>query len=199
MMQTTYTPESAAAALAAGETTIEQIAAATGWPIVEDCLVPEPGKWHADDGNAEVESEAGSGIEAAQEYVDTGDWGEITETTWITVWAWRLGINMYGEWCEVERMGHKITLEPEEPVCIDADGHDWQAPHSIVGGIKENPGVWGHGGGVTIDEVCVRCGCGKTIDTWAQDPTDGAQGLRSVSYEPGRYEIPDEEEEEEDE
>ena len=195
-MPATFTIESAAAALAAGETTIEQIAAATGWPVVEDCLVPEPDKWHADDGNAEVEIEAGSGIEAAQEYVDTGEWGDVTETTWITVSVWRRGIDSDGDWCQVERESHKIALEPEEPACIDGDGHDWQAPLEIVGGIKQNPGVWGHGGGVTIHEVCVRCGCGRTIDTWAQDPVDGQQGLRSVSYEPGRYEIPDEEEDE---
>ncbi len=198
MMPTTFTADSAAAALAAGETTIEQIAAATGWPVVEDCLVPEPRKWHAADCSGfAVEFDADSGEQAAQQYVDGGDWGHRNETQWITVTAWRRGIDADGDWRDVDSAIHKITLEPEEPDCIDADGHDWQAPLEIVGGIKENPGVWGHGGGVTIDEVCVRCGCGKTIDTWAQDMSDGEQGLRSVSYEPGRYEIPDEEEEDE--
>jgi hypothetical protein len=59
----------------------------------------------------------------------------------------------------------------------------------LVGGIEENPGVWGHGGGVVINEACVRCGCGRTTDTWAQDPSTGRQGLESVAYEEGAYDV----------
>jgi hypothetical protein len=78
-------------------------------------------------------------------------------------------------------------IEPDEPECIDSEGHNWQSPYSLVGGIRENPGVWGHGGGVIIEEVCMRCGCGRTIDTWAQDYVTGGH-MREVLYSPGEYE-----------
>lgn len=186
--QMTYTTESAA--IAAGDATIQSIAAETGWPIVDDCLVPEPGKWRAaDESGCDITVEAGSGKEAAQEYIDGGEWGEITETTWITVRAWRQAIDSDGDVVRIEEDTHKITIEPTEPECEKDHEHDWRSPLSIVGGIKENPGVWGHGGGVTIQECCVRCGCGKLTDTWAQDPSDGEQGLTSVSYQPGKYSV----------
>ena len=82
-----------------------------------------------------------------------------------------------------------VTLQPEEPSCIDDDGHDWASPYQILGGIEENPGVWGHGGGVYIQAVCLRCGCGRTRDTWAQRSDTGEQGLESISYEPGKYDL----------
>lgn len=139
-------------------------------------------KWHATDGNAEIEIEANSGLDAAREYVKGGDWGERDKTQSVTVYVWQL--DDAGERIEEER--HKIALEPIEPGCTGEE-HDWQSPLSLVGGIKENPGVYGHGGGVTIHEVCMRCGCGKLIDTWAQDPEDGEQGLRSVEYRPDEF------------
>jgi hypothetical protein len=49
----------------------------------------------------------------------------------------------------------------ELPECeISEDGeHDWQSPHSIVGGIRENPGVWSNGGTIySTKEVCACCG-----------------------------------------
>lgn len=75
-------------------------------------------------------------------------------------------------------------FEPREPDCEDGHKHDWRAPYSVLGGIKENPGVWGHGGGVIVRLVCAHCGAYKEIDTWAQDISTGEQGLRSVRYEP---------------
>jgi hypothetical protein len=91
---------------------------------------------------------------------------------------------------EVDRDRIAAAIDPgiaNQPACVDGEDHDWQSPIEIVGGIKENPGVWGHGGGVTIQEVCLRCGCGKCTDTWAQDPETGEQGLRSIKYAPGWY------------
>lgn len=78
-------------------------------------------------------------------------------------------------------------IASKEPSCSHDDGHDWQSPFEIVGGIKENPGVWGKGGGVIISECCMRCGCKRTTDTWAQRSDTGEQGLNEVSYEPGYY------------
>lgn len=76
----------------------------------------------------------------------------------------------------------RVTLNPEEPECTSTE-HDWQSPHSVLGGLRENPGVWGHGGGVFYREVCAHCGRYRVTDTWAQDPDTGEQGLTSVAYE----------------
>ena len=130
------------------------------------------------DGHAEITITADNMRAAAQEYVDGGDWGEITSTAWVTV-------RVMDEDGDSERI--KITIDPEEPACVGGHDHDWQSPHAIVGGIESNPGVRGHGGGVKITEVCMRCGCGKHTDTWAQDPEDGQQGLHAVSYEPDEF------------
>ena len=94
-------------------------------------------------------------------------------------------------WVEVGNENNEgvITarIDPPEPDCADDESHNWTSPHEIVGGIEENPGVWGHGGGVIIHEACSHCGCRKTTDTWAQRSDTGEQGLESITYEPGCY------------
>lgn len=80
-----------------------------------------------------------------------------------------------------------FTLEPDEPSCPGADAHDWQSPVEIVGGIKENPGVRAHEGGVIVDECCMRCGCRRVTDTFAQNPSNGTRGHETVTYTPGHY------------
>jgi len=40
----------------------------------------------------------------------------------------------------------------------------------------------GHGGGVSILEVCALTGWYRVTDTWATCPATGEQGLESVSY-----------------
>lgn len=80
-----------------------------------------------------------------------------------------------------------FTIEPKEPPCPGEKAHDWESPYAILGGLKENPGVWAHGGGVIVKEVCMCCGCLKTTDTWAQNPSNGVQGLTSVAYSPREY------------
>ncbi len=82
-----------------------------------------------------------------------------------------------GEWSET----YTIRVDVAEPRCAGA-AHDWQAPYDVVGGIEENPGVWGHGGGVIITAVCAHCGMYRVTDTWAQRRDTGEQGLRSVTY-----------------
>jgi hypothetical protein len=162
--------------------------------------------WSADDGNAEVVyPDADSDDEAAREYVDGGEWGERDTTTWIHVRTWRRGYVWDADEEEVveviaDEQSHTVQLDPEEPECPSDEGeHDWQAPHELVGGLIENPGVHGHGGGVTITTVCMRCGARRVEDTWAQDPETGQQGLESVTYEPpGTVELPEDDEEDED-
>lgn len=74
-----------------------------------------------------------------------------------------------------------VAIEPEPPKCEHDDGHDWQSPLEVVGGIEENPGCWGHGGGVIIREVCARCGRYRVTDTW--DQSQGPDPVETVHYE----------------
>ena len=144
--------------------------------------------YRADDGNAEVDyPDAETGREAAEEYVAGGDWGDVSETTWIRVSAWQVCVSVDAAGNRIEgRYGdqsYTIAEEPEEPECAAGHEHEWTSPHEIVGGIEENPGVQGHGGGVICEEVCLRCGCTRITDTWAQCPETGEQGLTSVRYD----------------
>ena len=132
-------------------------------------------------------------LEQAEEWIRDGNWDTTEGTVWAT--GYLIEIDEENDFVEADRHRIEVTINPDEPPCVDADKHDWQAPHALVGGIKENPGVWGNGGGVTISEVCMRCGCGKFTDTWAQNPETGEQGLESVKYTPGEYDIPEVEDE----
>ena len=135
-------------------------------------------KYLCDDGNAEIEISADSAQEAAQEYVDGGSWGNDDETQFIDVYVQEIGAD--GD--EVgDRECITITVEPDEPGCIAEHEHDWQSPYEVLGGLKENPGVWGHGGGVIIREVCVHCGMYCITDTWANHGAQ--QGFKSVRFE----------------
>jgi len=156
-------------------------------PLDDDLVAVILPDYSADDGNAQIDDIVADGPqEAADQYVEGGAWGDGTETVWISVWVWRTGYVLDPDTGEVEaiRIDQEkcsVTLEPEEPEC-SADDHDWQSPHSVVGGIEKNPGVWGKGGGVVITEVCRHCGAYRVTDTWAQDMSTGEQGLTSVEY-----------------
>lgn len=76
---------------------------------------------------------------------------------------------------------HKVAIHPQEPECTKKQ-HKWIAPHEVVGGLEDNPGVWGHGGGVRIHDLCKHCGVHRHVDTWAQDRSDGEQGLTSTRF-----------------
>lgn len=123
---------------------------------------------------------------AAREWVEGGDYhsGEDGESTiWEDVRIeW---IDEDGDECEDEV--RNIAIDPPTPKCLRGKEHDWQTPHEIVGGLKENPGVWGSGGGVKGTYVCLHCGCGKHWDSWAQRRDNGEQWLASVSYVRGEY------------
>jgi len=115
---------------------------------------------------------------AENEYVNGGSYDTSNGTIWVTWHA----IDESGE-CVASRT---IRIDPRAPKCCGGE-HDWRSPHAIVGGLKENPGVHGHGGGVIITEVCMHCGCERVTDTWAQDRATGRQGLESVAYEARKY------------
>ena len=84
------------------------------------------------------------------------------------------------EWWHADSV--QIVLEPTAPACIGDGEHRWVSDFEWVGGIEDNPGVWGHGGGVIIDEVCEKCHLIQRTDTWGQDPMTGEQGLKVISY-----------------
>lgn len=194
MTNTTTIPQSLRDALPTG-VTLDDCAVTTiadldvvwqGETVSDDAVAIVLPGYCADDGNAEIEiPDAESAEDAAQEYVDGGDWGDRSETSWIRVYVWQtaLALDDDGEPIDltIDRDSHTVTLEAEEPDCTE-DDHDWQSPIEVVGGIEENPGVWGHGGGVIITEVCAHCGVYRVTDTWAQDPSTGEQGLESVEY-----------------
>jgi hypothetical protein len=118
---------------------------------------------------------ADEALEIAKGNVDRSNYSEAEGTIWIDV---RVRNTITGEEdCAT------VTLEPDAPNCEDGQDHDWCSPYSVLGGLKENPGVWGHGGGVIIKTVCAHCGCYCITDTWAQNPSNGEQGLESTTYE----------------
>lgn len=127
-----------------------------------------------------VATSARAALAEARGNVDRSSY-DVEGTVWIDV---SVRCEETGE----ERDG-TVQLSPEEPDCIDDEDHDWQSPHELVGGCDTNPGVWGSGGGVVIHEACIRCGCRRTTDTWAQRPDTGEQGLTSVEYERGYYDV----------
>ena len=80
--------------------------------------------------------------------------------------------------------GSGSTVADEDDLPTEGDeGHAWRSPHALVGGLKENPGVFGSGGGVTIHEVCVRCGLHRHTDTWDQSWTGTGEPVETVRYE----------------
>lgn len=120
-----------------------------------------------------------SAREAAERWA-AGDWGDNDSTIWVDV---TIRDDNTGKAVDTVT----VAIDPDEPPCIQGEEHDWQAPHDLVGGLDENPGVVGHGGGVLISEVCMHCGCGRKTDTWAQRPDTGEQGLVSLTYTKGEY------------
>jgi hypothetical protein len=124
-------------------------------------------------------------LEKACESAKDGDYAEALENG--TIWV---DVTVTADEEDGETLSDpNYAIDPPEPRCGDNGGdHVWASPLSIVGGCKENPGVYGHGGGITSKEVCLRCGCEEFSDSWAQNRDNGMQGLDSVSYTPRKYE-----------
>jgi hypothetical protein len=122
-------------------------------------------------------------IEQLRDWMRGAEFDTTAGTVWYDAKLYAVGEDADGdettEWVHTET----VAFEQDEPDCTHNDGHDWQSPYSVVGGIKENPGVWGHGGGVIIRACCVHCGRYKVEDTWAQRMDTGEQGLTSIKYE----------------
>jgi hypothetical protein len=140
-----------------------------------------------DNGDGELMTSTMDPRAAAQEYVDGGDWPDWeVRTYWVRVSTWKryaLGDHLAFD-DDDTRQDVTVAIDPTPPACPEGD-HEWTSPHEVVGGCEFSPGVFGHGGGAIVKEVCHHCGALKITDTWAQCPETGEQGLTSVHYERG--------------
>lgn len=127
-----------------------------------------------DESGVREDFQAHTARDAAQEYVDSGDWGD-TDTTW---WCYvhTVEIDAEGEEIEGSEDSFRIAVEPKEPACVELE-HDWDREH-----------VSGHGGGVIVESTCEHCGHRRIVNTWAQCRSSGVQGLRSVAYREPEHE-----------
>lgn len=124
------------------------------------------------------EIEADSAKDAAQSFVDRADRQEPDQytTVWFGVETWDLGDPA------AVAQDVLVAVHPPEPVCVPGRHHLWEARRDVVGGLRENPGVFSSGGGSCAHTVCHACGWRRKMDGSAQDPETGTQGLSSVSY-----------------
>ncbi len=141
--------------------------------VCPDCLAH---LWTVTDGQGgEVIVEADTITEAVEVAPDAWMQGldPVTHTTW-----WHLSVYPADPSLSIARrrmmwQDVTVTQEPAEPDCTGT-AHDW----------RESPARC-HGGGVVYDETCRVCGAVRTVDTWAEDPETGEQGLGSVTYHMG--------------
>ncbi len=113
-------------------------------------------------------------IEQGREWIEQGDWSSEDGTyRTITLPCCVREIVRYrseplpgesiDEDATADNDAHDCSGEysDELPECDASDDgeHDWQSPYSLVGGIRENPGVWSNGGtSMSYKEVCAICG-----------------------------------------
>jgi hypothetical protein len=147
-----------------------------------------PGWVARDESGCEVAfPEVENAAEAAQAYVDSGDWPVSGQTSFHSVATWRVGLT--SDWptawdeeqdegeetveLEVDECVHTITVDLDEPDCMLEQGHRW----------IDWAGPYGSGGGVKYTELCPLCGLVRHTDTWGTNPTNGTQGHVVTQYE----------------
>ena len=124
-------------------------------------------------------ADADAAVAYGEEWLRSGDW-DRSQTLFLEAEVVELDDD--GEFSDT--LGTvRVVLPPEEPRCV-AGSHLWCSPYDLLGGLKDNPGVFGNGGGVRIKEVCKHCGTCRLTDTWATNPCDGTQGHETVEYFP---------------
>ena len=133
------------------------------------CCGDDYGSWTERGGS--VDSVLGA-LEAAHDSEWDDDARQRTRVTW-----YRIRCELTGE--EGRCM---VTADPPEPKCARGHEHDWQEPYSVLGGLKENPGVWSSGAGISSRSVCACCGAYRVFDSGAQDPGTGCC-YTSTTYE----------------
>ena len=73
--------------------------------------------------------------QTAKKWGEGGDYPDTTKTFWFEVVVTDEDGDRGSVMCQID---------PDEPPC-SAREHNWQTPHEVVGGLKEDPGVRGHG------------------------------------------------------
>lgn len=123
--------------------------------------------------------DAADALDSFSDTYDRGMYPDAEGTVYIDI---RVRNTITGE----EESG-TITLDEPEPEC-SAGEHNWRSPYSVVGGLRENPGVFGAGAGagVRITNVCSHCGAYRTILTHAQRRDTGEYIGEQVSYSEAR-------------
>ena len=118
-----------------------------------------------DEGNYPTEVQAETAEDAAQAFVDGGDWPTESKTYWISV-----NVREESDEDGDDEESIRVAIEPTEPECTE-DAHEYG-----------DSAVRGHGGGVVLTSMCEHCGLQKITDTWAQCRVTGDQGLDSTEY-----------------
>lgn len=136
---------------------------ASGWVVWDDTF-------------AVVWVDAVSAEEAAEEFVGGADWEpSLKDWTWEGRAA-QIGVGLPTETAPVvlviDETHVSVDVPAEEPRCSSENGHEWCAPVEVVGGIRENPGVWGKHSGVVITRVCRNCGWYHVLDTSQGRPVE---------------------------
>ena len=126
---------------------------------------PKPKRYEIreDSGASEI-IEADSLEDAMNQARDWASDGSYQERVMVTVRATLL--DRKGKPVPYETASDEVEAgpEPEEPECAEGKEHDWCAPYEVVGGIEENPGVWGLGGtSMSFLTVCRHCGSYRTV------------------------------------
>lgn len=147
----------------------------------------EPREWRVSDDSARdtlYEVAPDDASDAVEAWLTGGDWDTSEGPLYLVAYAVSLDV-VTGEAVEHTRVCGEATIEQPEPDCLDGVGHDWCAPHSVVGGLRENPGVYGAGAGITSRRVCARCGAYSVYESARQDSGTGRY------HEATRYEEAD--------
>ncbi|WP_019592023.1 hypothetical protein [Thioalkalivibrio sp. ALE20] len=126
--------------------------------------------------NADTMTEA---LEQAKDLLREGDWPHEGKTAYVAAEVVEIQEDPDGNEIELDHSAVSVRLDPPVPPC-EADQHDWCSPHELLGGLEENPGVSGNGGGVIITEVCRHCGRYRVTNTW--DQSQGPEPVETIEY-----------------
>ena len=125
-------------------------------------------KWTIDDGNTQETFDAENEEQArmwAEEWLAAGEYGPGGCTVDAAVSG-----------PDGERFRVVVEIEADEEALDEhhtnhkqnSHEHEYESPYSVLGGCRENPGVWGgSGAGVSITEVCQ---CGAFRHTYSDSP-----------------------------
>jgi len=144
----------------------------------------EPREWRVSDDSAQdtlyavAPDDASDAVEA---WLTGGDWDASEGQLYLVAYAVAID-PVTGEAVEHTRVCGEATIEQPEPDCEGDEEHDWCAPHSVVGGLRENPGVYGAGAGIRSRQVCAHCGAYSVYESARQDSGTGRY-YGATSYE----------------